>query len=48
MLLNGGSFRALDEDIVVPEPGFWLTLLVGSGALGLLARRRSAATCSDH
>jgi OmcA/MtrC family decaheme c-type cytochrome len=48
MLLNGGSFGALDENIVVPEPGFWLTLLVGSGALGLLGRRRPATTYSDH
>jgi len=43
MLLNGGSFEALDEDISVPEPGFSAGLIAGFGALCWLGRRRAAA-----
>jgi OmcA/MtrC family decaheme c-type cytochrome len=43
MLLNGGSFQALDEDITVPEPAFWMGLALGCGALAQLGRRRATA-----
>jgi OmcA/MtrC family decaheme c-type cytochrome len=44
MLLGGGSFAVLDENVVVPEPGLAISLLMGCGALGLMARRRREST----
>lgn len=43
MLLNGGSFQALDENIVVPEANIWMALVAGSSALAMLGRRRRKA-----
>ena len=47
MLLNGGSFRALDENIQVPEPRVGLALIAGGLFLAALhagRRRRSGAS----